>query len=44
MPKAAGPTTRLLPACLQVWQVAIALYLVGTVIWNTMATGERIID
>jgi ACS family sodium-dependent inorganic phosphate cotransporter len=28
----------------QVWQVAIALYLVGTVIWNCFATGERIID
>lgn len=28
----------------QVWQVAIALYLVGTVIWNLWATGERIFD
>lgn len=28
----------------QVWQVAIALYLVGTAIWNAFATGERIID
>jgi len=28
----------------QVWQVAIGLYLVGTVIWNTFASGERIID
>lgn len=28
----------------QVWQVAIGLYLVGTVVWNLFATGERIID
>jgi len=28
----------------QVWQVAIALYLVGTAIWNAFATGERIFD
>ncbi|MEW5304178.1 MAG: hypothetical protein WDW36_006809 [Sanguina aurantia] len=28
----------------QVWQVAIALYLIGTVIWNVFSTGERIFD
>ncbi|GFH26674.1 MFS domain-containing protein, partial [Haematococcus lacustris] len=28
----------------QVWQVAIALYLVGTLVWNTWASGERIFD
>jgi ACS family sodium-dependent inorganic phosphate cotransporter len=27
-----------------VWHVAIVLYLVGTAIWNLMATGERVID
>ncbi|KAL0035485.1 hypothetical protein WJX77_008313 [Trebouxia sp. C0004] len=27
-----------------VWRVAIALYLVGTVIWNLFSTGEQIID
>lgn len=27
-----------------VWQVAVALYLVGTVIWNLFSTGERIFD
>lgn len=26
----------------QVWQVAVALYLVGTIIWNLFSTGERI--
>jgi len=28
----------------QVWQVAIGLYLAGTLIWNTFATGERVLD
>jgi ACS family sodium-dependent inorganic phosphate cotransporter len=28
----------------QVWQVAIGLYLFGTVVWNLFATGERIFD
>uniref|UniRef100_A0A7S3VMN6 Major facilitator superfamily (MFS) profile domain-containing protein n=1 Tax=Dunaliella tertiolecta TaxID=3047 RepID=A0A7S3VMN6_DUNTE len=28
----------------QVWQMAIALYLVGTVVWNTFSTGERVFD
>jgi ACS family sodium-dependent inorganic phosphate cotransporter len=28
----------------QVWQVSIALYLLGTLIWNAWASGERIID
>ncbi|GFR49337.1 hypothetical protein Agub_g11299 [Astrephomene gubernaculifera] len=28
----------------QVWGVAVALYLVGTLIWLTMSTGERIFD
>jgi hypothetical protein len=28
----------------QVWHVAIGWYLVGTVIWNTCSTGERIFD
>lgn len=28
----------------QVWGVAVALYLVGTVVWNLFATGERIFD
>ena len=27
-----------------VWGVAIALYLVGTIVWNLLATGERVID
>ncbi|WIA14652.1 hypothetical protein OEZ85_003155 [Tetradesmus obliquus] len=27
-----------------VWRVAVILYLVGTVIWNLFATGERIFD
>jgi ACS family sodium-dependent inorganic phosphate cotransporter len=27
-----------------VWRVAVVLYLVGTVIWNLFATGERIFD
>ena len=26
----------------QVWGVAVALYLVGTVVWNLFATGERV--
>ena len=28
----------------QVWGVAVALYLVGTVVWNLFATGKRIFD
>eukprot|EP00798_Chlamydomonas_sp_ICE-L_P031266 gene31266-6410_t len=28
----------------QVWNVAIVLYLIGTVVWNLFSTGERIID
>ena len=28
----------------QVWGVAVALYLVGTVVWNLFSTGERIFD
>ncbi|GAX83160.1 hypothetical protein CEUSTIGMA_g10586.t1 [Chlamydomonas eustigma] len=28
----------------QVWEVAIALYLVGTVVWNLFSTGEKIFD
>jgi len=28
----------------QVWSVAVALYLVGTVVFNLMATGERVFD
>ena len=32
-----------LPApTVQVWGVAVALYLVGTVVWNLFATGERV--
>ena len=27
-----------------VWGVAVALYLVGTVVWNLFATGEQIFD
>ncbi|KAF8061417.1 PHT4 [Scenedesmus sp. PABB004] len=27
-----------------VWRVAVALYLVGTVVWNLFSTGERIFD
>lgn len=27
-----------------VWRVAIVLYIIGTIIWNLMATGEQIID
>lgn len=29
---------------LQVWQITIALYLVGTLVWNLFATGERVFD
>lgn len=34
------------PMCLllQVWGVAVALYLVGTVVWNLFATGEKVFD
>ncbi len=28
----------------EVWNVAVALYLVGTVVWNLFATGEQIFD
>jgi len=28
----------------QVWGVAVALYLVGTVVWNLFATGERVFE
>jgi MFS transporter, ACS family, solute carrier family 17 (sodium-dependent inorganic phosphate cotransporter), other len=28
----------------EVWGVAVALYLVGTVVWNVFSTGERIFD
>eukprot|EP00887_Chlorella_sp_A99_P000918 scaffold5.g918.t1 len=28
----------------QVWGVAVALYLVGTAVWNIFATGERVFD
>ncbi|EFN57500.1 hypothetical protein CHLNCDRAFT_143059 [Chlorella variabilis] len=28
----------------QVWGVAVALYLVGTVVWNLFATGEKVFD
>lgn len=28
----------------EVWGVAVALYLVGTVVWNVFATGERVFD
>eukprot|EP00891_Asterochloris_glomerata_P000290 jgi/Astpho2/290/fgenesh1_pm.00010_%23_21_t len=27
-----------------VWHVSIILYCIGTLIWNTMSTGERVID
>ena len=27
-----------------VWNVAVALYLVGTVVWNVFSTGEQIFD
>ena len=27
-----------------VWGVAVALYLVGTVVWNVFSTGEQIFD
>ena len=27
-----------------VWNVAVVLYLVGTVVWNLFATGEQIFD
>lgn len=27
-----------------VWGVAVALYLVGTLVWNVFSTGEKIID
>ena len=27
-----------------VWRVSVALYLVGTLIWNTMSTGEKFFD
>ena len=28
----------------EVWGVAVALYLVGTVVWNLFSTGERVLD
>lgn len=28
----------------EVWLVAVAFYLLGTVIWNLMSTGEKVID
>eukprot|EP00884_Botryococcus_braunii_P011165 jgi/Botrbrau1/20049/Bobra.200_1s0054.1 len=28
----------------EVWQVAVILYIVGTVVWNLFATGEKVID
>ena len=28
----------------EVWGVAVALYLVGTVVWNLFATGEQVFD
>lgn len=28
----------------EVWSVAVALYLLGTVIWNAWSTGERVLD
>ncbi len=28
----------------EVWQVAVGLYIVGTVVWNVFSTGERIFD
>lgn len=28
----------------EVFTVAVGLYLVGTVIWNVFATGERVFD
>jgi hypothetical protein len=31
-----------LPA--QVWGVAVVLYLIGTVVWVSFSTGERIFD
>lgn len=27
-----------------VWNVAVVLYLVGTVVWNVFSTGEQIFD
>ena len=30
--------------CPQVWNVSVALYLVGTVVWNLFATGEKVFD
>lgn len=27
-----------------VWGVAIALYVIGAVVWNTLSTGERVFD
>ena len=27
-----------------VWHVSIILYCIGTLIWNLMSTGERVID
>lgn len=27
-----------------VWGVAVGLYLVGTVVWNVFATGEKVFD
>ena len=27
-----------------VFKVAVGLYVVGTIVWNTLATGERVFD
>lgn len=28
----------------EVFEVAVGLYLVGTVVWNVFATGEKVLD
>lgn len=27
-----------------VFKVAVVLYIIGTIVWNTFATGEKILD
>ena len=44
MPRVCLPLTCVLAPGRQVWEVAIALYLVGALVWNFFSTGERVFD